>query len=286
MHLTFLDDKRFFRKWEGGGGSGRTVVFKRCLQPLTFSLLAIFRSIANFSSLVLTDREPDTGYDFLYSIHHSTLCPPTLMISKFPRQTETSPQSRNLLTSLVLITDLTIMESKEKVTIHLSKNKDSSVNNWRFKFEIQVSKINRNVRQEIVLLQRMRKLLLFELGEISVKFTHRRIWGFFRIRGTGFCSEQAAVSALTLPCARRYFWYPRYLLTSSRLSCRYESEEIWNKSNLVPKTVGFEFYDLIAVAGIRSVRVTSSKWSVLKNIRLLLTLLIKSAVGAVVDLSL
>ena len=129
MHLTFLDDKRFFRKWEGGGGSGRTVVFKRCLQPLTFSLLAIFRSIANFSSLVLTDREPDTGYDFLYSIHHSTLCPPTLMISKFPTQTETSPQSRNLLTSLVLITDLTIMESKEKVTIHLSKNKDSSVNN-------------------------------------------------------------------------------------------------------------------------------------------------------------
>ena len=211
------------------------------------------------------------------------------MISKFPTQTETSPQSRNLLTltSLVLITDLTTMESREKVTIHLSKNKDSSVNNWRFKFEIQVSKINTNVSQEIVLLKRMQKLLLFELGEISVKFTYRRILGFVRIRGTGFCSEQAAVSALTLPRARRYSsWYPRYLLTSSRLFCRNKSEEILNKSNLVPKTVGFDFYDLIAVAGIRSVRVTSSKWSVLKNIPLLLTLLIKSAVGVVVDLSL
>lgn len=150
------------------------------------------------------------------------------MISKFPTQTETSPQSRNLstLTSLVLITDLTTMESREKVTIHLSKNKDSSVNNWRFKFEIQVSKINTNVSQEIVLLQRMQKLLLFELGEISVKFTYRRILGFVRIRGTGFCSEQAAVSALTLPHARRYSWYPRYLLTSSRLFCRNEAEEI------------------------------------------------------------
>lgn len=163
------------------------------------------------------------------------------MISKFPTQTETSPQSRNLLmlTSLVLITDLTTMESREKVTIHLSKNKDSSVINWLFKFEIQVSKIYTNV------------------------------------------------SALTLPRARRYSsWYPRYLLTSSRLFCRNKSEEILNKSNLVPKTIGFDFYDLIAVAGIRSVRVTSSKWSVLKNIPLLLTLLIKSAVGAVVDQSL
>lgn len=142
-----------------------------------------------------------------------------------------------------------------------------------------------------------------------MKFTYRRILGFVRIRGTGFCSEQAAVSTLTPPRARRYSsWYPRYLLTSSRLFCRNKSEEILNKSNLVPETVGFDFDDLIAVAGIRSVRVTSSKWSVLrpgqaclvraawsvlrpawsvlKNIPLLLTLLIKSAVGAVVDQSL
>ena len=120
----------------GGGVVGGLWYLKRCLQPLTFSLLAIFRSIPN-SLLAHFLRSSSL------TIHHSTLCPPTLMISKFPTQTETSPQSRNLLTltSLVLITDLTTMESREKVTIHLSKNKDSSDNNWRFKFEIQVSKM-------------------------------------------------------------------------------------------------------------------------------------------------
>ena len=68
--------------------------------------------------------------------------------------------------------------------------------------------------------------MLFELGEISINFTYRRILAFVRIRGTGFCSEQAAVFAVTLPRARRYPWYPGYPLTGSRLFCRNESEEI------------------------------------------------------------
>ena len=72
----------------------------------------------------------------------------------------------------------------------------------------------------------MQKLLFFELGEISVKFTYRRILGFVRIRGTDFCSEQAAVFAVTLPLTRRYPWYPGYPLTDSPLFCRNGSAEI------------------------------------------------------------
>ena len=122
------------------------------------------------------------------------------MISKFPTQTETSPQSMNLLTltSLVLITDLTTMESREKVTIHLSKNKDSSVNNWRFKFEIQVSKINTNVSQEIVLLNRMQKLLLLNYERYLWSSHIAAFWGLF-----GYVAPAFAVSKqpfLHWPC--------------------------------------------------------------------------------------
>lgn len=61
-----------------GGVVGGLWYLKRCLQPFSFSLPAIFRSFANsllahFLRSSAADREPDTGYDLLYPIYHSTL---------------------------------------------------------------------------------------------------------------------------------------------------------------------------------------------------------------------
>ena len=116
-HLTYAFDI-FTRQtvFQEGGVVGGAWYLKRCLQPLPFSLPAIFRSIGNsllahfLRSSALTESLTQATISCIPSI--TAHCPPTLMISKFPTQTKTSPQSRNLLTltSVMLITDLTTME--------------------------------------------------------------------------------------------------------------------------------------------------------------------------------